>query len=150
MPERRLDSRVPQLLASGLALLTAACGTGLVPGDPAMPAGAREWIISVENQSGQPARLMVALDTSPVGELVGTAVPSEVPPNTTQEVVFTVPPGQAWAIFVNPSAQRGPLILAMDVPPDARGRLPVSISVSPNGDPGASLGPDAGPGWFGN
>lgn len=40
--------------------------------------------------------------------------------------------------------------VAMDVPPNAQGRLPVSIIVGPNGDPGAALGPDAGPGWFGN
>ena len=136
-----------------VSVILGGCGTGILPEEvvgPAMPAGSREWIIEVDNQSAQPARLMVAEDTVPVGDVVGTADPAQVPPNTKQDVVFAVPPGQTWAIFVNPSPQRGPLILAMDVPPDAQGRLPVSIIVSPNGDPGAALGPDAGPGWFGN
>ena len=93
---------------------------------------------------------MVGEDTIPIGKTVGIADPARVPANTTTDVVFTVPPGRAWAIFVNPSAERGPLILAMDVPPDAEGRLPVTISVGPDGEPGAQLAPDAGPGWFGN
>lgn len=132
------------------AVMVGGCGTGVIPGDPALPPGSREWIIEVDNQSGQPARLMVAEDTQPVGDLVGTADPPQVPPGTKQDVVFTVPPGQTWAIFVNPSAQRGPLILAMDVPADAQGALPLSIVVGPNGDPSVGVDANAGPGWFGN
>ena len=123
---------------------------GVLPGDPALPPGSREWIISVDNQSAQPARLMVAEDTMPVGDLVGTANPAQVPPGTKQDVVFKVPPGQTWAIFVNPSPQLGPLILAQDVPADAQGRLPLSITVLSNGDPSVGVDADAGPGWFGN
>jgi hypothetical protein len=142
-PPRWLSSVVLLVIVSG-------CGTGVIPGDPAMPAGSREWIIFVDNQSAQPARLMVAEDTMPVGEQVGTVDPPQVPPGAKQDVVFRVPPGQTWAIFVNPSAERGPLILAIDVPADAQGRLPVSIIVTPNGDPTAALDANAGPGWFGN
>ena len=46
-----------------------------------------------------------------------------VAPGETVDVTFTVPPGEGWAIFVNPGPQLGPLILAIDVPPDASGRL---------------------------
>ena len=126
------------------------CGTGVLPGDPALPPGSREWIISVDNQSAQPARLLVAEDTAPVGDLVGTANPAQVPPGTKQDVVFKVPPGQTWAIFVNPSPQLGPLILARDVPADVHGRLPLMIIVGQNGDPSVGVDADAGPGWFGN
>ena len=56
-------------------------------------------------------------------------------------------PGEGWAIFVNPGPQLGPLILAIDVPPDASGRLPLSIEVGPEG-PSVSVPNE--PGWFGN
>lgn len=150
---RGLSLRRRTAFAIAVTVMVAGCGTGVIPGDPAgpaMPAGSREWIIEVDNQSAQPARLMVAEDTMPLGDLVGTANPPQVPPMTKQDVVFSVPPGETWAIFVNPGPNLGPLILARDVPPDAEGRLPVAIIVNPNGQPGASLGPDAGPGWFGN
>jgi hypothetical protein len=138
-------------IAFAVTVMLAGCGMGVITGDPArpaMPAGSREWIIEVDNQSAQPALLMVAEDTMPVGQLVGVADPPQVPPKTKQDVVFSVPPGQTWAIFVNPGPERGPLILAMDVPPDAEGRLPVAIVISPNGEPGAMSGDN--PGWFGN
>jgi len=138
-----------RLMVAGLVLALTGCGTGLIPGDPAIPAGARQWIITVENESAAPAVLMVAEDTMPIGEQVGSAEPARVPPNTTVDVTFIVPPGQTWAIFVNPSPRRGPLILAMDVPPDATGRLPVSINIDAAGNPSASLGAGAGEGWFG-
>lgn len=134
----------------GMGLVLTSCGTGLIPGDPAIPAGARQWIITVQNLSAAPVTLLVAEDTMPVGELVGTADPARVPPKTTMDVTFTVPPGQTWAIFVNPSPERGPLILASDVPPHATGRLPVSIGVGVDGEPFASLPEGAGPGWFGD
>ena len=133
-----------------VTVILSGCGMGVLPGDPALPSGAREWIIPVDNQSNQPARLMVAEDTVPVGDLVGTAEPPQVPPGTKQDVVFTVPPGQTWAIFVNASPEMGPLILARDVPADAHGRLPLNIIVGQNGDPSVGVDADAGPGWFGN
>jgi len=148
--QRTASARAGWLASVVVTILVGGCGTGLIPGDPAPPPGTREWIIAVDNQSAQPARLMVAEDTTPVGDLVGTADAPQVPPGTKQDVVFTVPPGQTWAIFVNPSPERGPLILAMDVPPDAKGRLPLTILVGPNGDPSAGVDADLGPGWFGN
>jgi hypothetical protein len=116
--------------------------------EPALPAGSREWRISVENLSAAPARLVVAEDEAPIGDIVGTAVPSTVAPGTTELVVFTVPPGQDWAIFVNPSPQLGPLILARDVPPNVAGALPLTIMVQGDGSPTVSVPDD--PGWFGN
>lgn len=86
----------------------------------------------------------------PVGELVGTAVPNTVARGVSQEVVFTVPPGDTWAIFVNPSATRGPLILARDVPADFTGTLPLVIGIGPDGETYTSTQADLGPGWFGN
>jgi hypothetical protein len=115
---------------------------------PAMPAGSREWVISVENMSAEPARLVVAEDEETMGDAVGTAVPNTVAPGATELVVFTVPPGEGWAIFVNPGPGLGPLILARDVPRDASGVLPLTIIVGPGGPPGVSV-PDR-PGWFGN
>jgi hypothetical protein len=117
--------------------------TGPEPGP-----GAREWIVSVENQSTRDAFLFVAMDESPMGELVGTAVPASVAAGATQRVVFTVPDGSGWAIFVNPSPTAGPLITAQDVPMDASGVLPMTIMVQSSGMPVVSA-PSA-PGWFGN
>jgi hypothetical protein len=143
----RLERR---LIIAALTLVLAGCGTGLLPGDPARPAGGREWVITVTNNSNEPAILAVAEDVPNMGALVGTAQPSSVPPRTTQDVVFTVPPGDGWAIFVNPSPERGPLIISQDVPPNVSGRLPITIDIGPNGDPGAAMPGNLGPGWFGN
>jgi hypothetical protein len=85
-----------------------------------------------------------------MGRSVGTAVPSTVPAGATQDVVFTVPPGQGWAIFVNPSPGRGPLILAQDVPPNFGGEFPGTIIIGANGDSSFSTEGNLGPGWFGN
>ena len=100
---------------------------------PAPGPGAREWVVSVENQSTRDAHLFVAEDTSPMGELVGTAVPASIPPGASQRVAFSVPDGPGWAIFVNPSPGSGPLITAQDVPMDATGVLPITIVVQPGG-----------------
>ena len=110
--------------------------------------GAREWIVSVENQSADDAHLFVAEDMGSMGELVGTAVPASVPAGATQRVLFTVPAGSSWAIFVNPSPNVGPIVTAQDVPPEVAGQLPIAISVQPGGAPVVSA-PSA-PGWFGN
>jgi hypothetical protein len=118
--------------------------------DPPVPAGSRQWIIAVQNTSAQPAALFVAEDLATMGRSVGTAVPSTVPAGATQDVVLTVPPGQRWAIFVNPGPTRGPLIVAHDVPPNFVGRLPGTIHIAANGDPAFSTERNLGPGWFGN
>jgi hypothetical protein len=132
-----------------VALALGGCETGLIPEETVMPPGSRQWIINVDNQSGEDARLFVALDTMPVGDLVGIADPPTVPANTRRDVVFTVPPGQDWAIFVNPSAQRGPLLLAMDVPPDVTGRLPITFAIDARGEPVMGAPGGLGPGWLG-
>ena len=59
--------------AFAIAWLSMACGVVNVA-----PPGTREWRITVENLHAAPARLMVAEDESPIGELVGTAEPATV------------------------------------------------------------------------
>ncbi len=115
---------------------------------PAPGPGAREWIVNVENQSSRDAYLFVAADESPMGELVGTALPASIPAGAAIRVVFTVPAGAGWAIFVNPSPSMGPLITSSDVPTDASGALPMTIMVQPGGM--ASVSAPNAPGWFGN
>ena len=116
---------------------------------PAPGPGAREWIVSVENQRNRDALLFVAEDTMPMGELVGTANPAYIPPGASQRVVVTVPEGTGWAIFVNPSPSMGPLITARDVPLDVSGVLPLTIQVQSSGMAFAKLQSTL-PGWFGN
>jgi hypothetical protein len=115
---------------------------------PPLAEGSREWIITVQNSSNGPAQLQVAEDGPTMGRLVGTANPSTVAAGATQEVVFTVPPGEGWAIFVNPGPNRGPLMLSRDIPAEVSGKLPVTIGIGENGEPYAQA-PDE-PGWFGN
>jgi hypothetical protein len=131
--------------AAVAAIALSACG--LLP-DAVVAPGARQWIITVENQSNQPARLSVAEDGPGPGQLVGTADPAVVPPGATQDVVFTVPQGGGWAIFVNPVPGLGPLILERDVPPGQSGDLPLTIFVNPDGS--SSVSAPGEPGWFGN
>jgi hypothetical protein len=133
------------LTTLALAALVVACSVVTAPPPP----GSREWRMTVENQSHAPARLFVAEDLQQMGAMVGTAVPNTVPAGATQEVVFTVPPGDGWAIFVNPGPMLGPLILAGDVPPDVAGDLPISIGIGPDGSPYSSTERGLGPGWFG-
>lgn len=111
---------------------------------------ARVLSIPVQNTSGQAAELFVARDTQPMEFLVGTVEPSTVEPGRTEDVAFTVPAGEDWAIFLNPGPDRGPLILASDIPPDASGELPIEIIVDQFGSPGVQTFGDAQPGWFGN
>ena len=127
-----------------VGILTACAGIF----EPALPAGSRELLISVENQSAQPARLFVAEDEFPMGEAVGTAVPDTIAPGATERVTLTLPPGQNWAIFVNPTEEVGALIHWADVPPDAGGAVPLTITVQRNGLPTVAV--SDGPGWFGN
>lgn len=115
---------------------------------PAPGPGARTWVVNVENGSADDAHLFVAEDRSPMGELVGTAVPASVPPGASQRVTFSVPAGSSWAIFVNPSPNIGPIVTEQDVPPEVTGQLPIVISVQPGGAPVVSA--PSLPGWFGN
>jgi len=112
-------------------------------------AGWRQFIVTVENQSPRPARLVVAEDRSPIGEPTGTAEPGVVAPGVTVDVNLGIPPGQGWAIFVNPGDPgMGPLVTAHDVPPGAIGRMPFKVQIDLRGQVSAAV--EAGPGWFGN
>ena len=134
-----------------MAVMAIACclaGCGVLNVGPQPEPGARQWIITVENLSSEPATLVVAEDLQTMGRSVGTAVPSSVPAGATQDVVFTVPPGRGWAIFVNPGPNAGPMILAQDVPPGATGVLPITIGIDQDGAPYSSVPGEQG--WFGN
>lgn len=115
---------------------------------PILEPGSREWIVTVQNDSNRPAVLTVAEDRGTPGRVVGSVEPASVPPRTSMEVAIRVPPGEGWAVFVNPGPNLGPLILAQDVPPNAAGDLPLTIFVAEDGSPSVSVPGE--PGWFGN
>ena len=141
---RQSVRRLPAALIA--AVLLAACE--VVGIDPFAPAGSRVWVIPVENGSARPAVLTVAEDNGAPGRPLGAANPGQVAPGARVDVTFTIPPGAAWAIFVNGGPERGPLITSQDVPADAAGRLPLTIHVQANGDPSVEVPSLAG--WFGN
>ena len=115
---------------------------------PPVPGGMRRWVIPVDNQSGRPARIDVAVDGAGMGRIVGTVSPNVVPAGATVDVVFGIPPGGGWAVFVNAGPNVGALIAASDVPPAAQGQLPLKIHVAADGSP--SVEAPNQPGWFGN
>lgn len=111
----------------------------------------RHWIVEVENRSARPATLIVAEDTvTGPGQVVGTANPSIVAPSATVVVVLGIPAGGEWALFVNPTPDRGPLMTAMDVPQNAAGRMPFKIIIHTSGTASVLVPGPAVPGWFGN
>jgi hypothetical protein len=119
-----------------------------MPGPAIMPPGSRQLVVSVENESERRALLFVAQDEGTMGDLVGSAAPAMLAAGMTSNVVFTVPPGQGWAIFVNPTRGTGPLVTVQDVPGDASGHVPFTIRIV-DGLPMVAM-PDMAPGWFGN
>ena len=125
----------PATLAA--TVLLAAMVVGCLPG-PQMPAGSRQLVISVQNGSSRPVPVFVASMgvSEPGGQVPATAVrglaqPGIVPPMTTVQVVFTVPPTNDWAIYAN----GGELIGPADVGGHA-GKLPIAIVISADGIPG--------------
>ena len=116
--------------------------------DLTRPAGSREWLVTVENLSTEPARIFVAEDEFPMGQAVGTVAPDTIAPGATELVAITLPPGQNWAIFVNPTEEVGALIGWDDAPPDARGSVPLTITVGPDGMHMVQMPGE--PGWFAN
>jgi hypothetical protein len=139
------------LLIGLVVVATTACGIDLW--SPAPEPGSREWLIRVDNQSRQEARLVIA-ETHPgtgqtTGVTVGRVEPSIVPAMTSMDVTFTVPPGDGWAIFVNPEQGHGPVIQAVEVPRDAVGELPISIGVFQDATPGMLIPADFDMDWFG-
>jgi len=103
--------------------------------DPLLKPGFRTIVMSVENTSNRPAILVVANvgEMHTIGDVVGTATPGTVPPGVTMDVTFGLPPEPGWGIFVDPVPQSEPLFFARDVPPDASGRAPFTITVDGNG-----------------
>jgi hypothetical protein len=123
---RRLTVRAVTVLLTAWWL--GACGSANVA-----PSAGRQLIITVENTSRAPARLVVAENVSPIGPIVGTAVPDLVPAGVTQDVVFTVPADEGWAIFLNHEKYRGALVLAMELT-GRSGKLPVTIAIDADGE----------------
>ncbi len=124
-------------IAAAAVLAIAVVGVNLLPGQgPGVGQDrSRQLVIVVNNMTKAPVDLFVAEDGAPMGQAVGTAVPSTIPPMSGQEVVFTVPSHERWAIFVNPGPDGGGLISARDVPPNASGALPFTIWVDEGVEP---------------
>ena len=139
-----------RLAAILLAAAFAGCDVAaeLLPQD--VPVGGRLLIVTFENHSSRPAAAVVAADNGGPFQPVGTANPRTVPANSTVEVRLGIPAGSGWAIFVNPGPDRGPLVVAADIPPNAMGAMPFTIGIGRDGSPFASVSGDAGSGWFGN
>ncbi len=118
------------LLAAGLAM------AGCLPGR-SMPAGSRQVVITVDNQSPLGATIEVApmglggQIGRPVGPArwVGVAEPGSVPPGR-HPVSFLVPPTSDWAIYANGGELIGPLDIGSHL-----GTLPIEIVIMANGDP---------------
>lgn len=97
-------------------VIVALAGCDLAPFGPGLPPGGRAWTITVINRSPRPATLVVAVDgPQGPGRVVGTANPGIAPAGTTVDVTFGLPPGDDWAIFVNPGPNMGPLLLPSDI-----------------------------------
>ena len=99
------------------------------------PAGSRQLVITVHNMTKARVQLFVAENGSPMGQEVGTADPSTIGSRMGREVVFTVPPGDRWAIFVDPDPDDDGLISARHVPPNASGAIPFTIWVDEGVEP---------------
>lgn len=91
--------------------------TPQVEDNPGVPGG-RLWTVTVVNKSPRPATLVVAEETEAglAGRMVGTVTPSVVPAGATRDVTFALPPGEGWAIFVNPGPNTGALLIWAEVP----------------------------------
>ena len=143
-PEPLLVSPSPSPPTDGLACETRACS---MPPPTSMPPGSRQLDVSVENDTDLRWQLFVAEDEVPMGDLIGTATPAVLPANGTIRVVFTVPPGREWAIFVMLTGGMGPLIQAQQIPADASGHMPFTIYVH-DGYPFVRIPAGPLPGWF--
>ena len=146
---RHMHISVIRFVVAILAVVAlAGCDDASLGGRPL--AGWRQFIVTVENRSPRPATLVVAEDRLPIEEPTGTAEPGVVPPGATMDVTLGIPPGQGWAIFVNPGDPgNGPLVTAHDVPPQAaNGRMPFKVHIDQLGQVSASG--NFGPGWFGH
>ncbi len=108
---------------------------GCLPG-PNVPAGSRQLVITVTNDSLVPATLEVAPMGlgglgRPIGQArwVGVARPASVAPGT-QAVTFFIPPSSDWAIYANGGELIGPGDIGSHV-----GVLPIGIMIDRGGQP---------------
>jgi hypothetical protein len=123
------------------AIMIAACAPGPAP-FVARPAGGQNVVITVINESPRPALLVVAEVTEDglAGRQVGVASPGVVPAGATVDVVFSLPSGDAWAIFINAGRNRGPILGPAEL---AKVK---NLQVFEDGSPGAQMcdGPVSG------
>lgn len=132
-----MDGAAPHHAVKSIALAAVVVALAACLSGPYMPAGSRQLVIAVTNESLAPAILEVAPmglggSNRPVGQArwVGSAQPGSVPPGT-HPVTFLVPPTNDWAIYAN----GGELIGLMDVGNHV-GELPIGIVIDRNGQPG--------------
>ena len=119
------------------------CGAEVAPTEPEPPLNVpligRQLAFTVSNQSGRPARLIVGH----MGDLrapVGIAFPAVIAPRTRQEVVFTVPDTNDWAIWVNPDDPKGGELMGWHDIRRCFGRVALAIEIGPRGDASWSAG----------
>jgi hypothetical protein len=87
-----------------------------------VPAGARSWKVTVDNQSSEPATLFLAEEgENGIGRLCGSATPNVVRARSTVRVTFQLPPKSdkdCW-IWVNPvPGEGGSFFQTSDAPMD--------------------------------
>ncbi len=85
-----------------------------------VPSGARTWTVTVANKSSGPATLFAAEEgEGGLGPACGTVTPSVVPPDTTMDVTFLLPPKRVkdcW-IWLNPvPGEGGSMFQTSDAP----------------------------------
>jgi hypothetical protein len=94
--------------------------TPLPPEVGPVPAGARSWKVTVNNESSEPVTLFLAEDgENGVGQLCGSVTPNVVPGGVTEQVTFMLPRKNVkgcW-IWLNPvPGQGGSLFETSDAP----------------------------------
>jgi hypothetical protein len=94
--------------------------TPLPPEVGPVPAGARSWKVTVDNESSEPVTLFLAEDgENGIGKLCGSVTPNLVPGGVTEQVTFMLPPKNVkgcW-IWLNPApGQGGSLFETSDAP----------------------------------
>lgn len=87
-------------------------------------------VMEVANRGAAPAQLAVAASGN-VGEVVGSADPSVIPPGRTVTVSFFVPHAGQWAIWANGGELMGERDLR-----GKRGNVPMGIDIDANGQAG--------------
>jgi hypothetical protein len=103
------------------------CGPGSVP----TPTGPRQLNFNVRNESDQEVRIVITRNSDMA--LAGSMDPSFVPPRTLLPIILTVPEGNEWALYIEPSmSDIGPLIFGTDLA-GCRGVIRLEIQVDTQG-----------------